>query len=270
MASTSRFSFFGTKPSPPTQPPTSTADDIANLDIRTALQPASLADPFSPSSFKTLLQHAEDLLKRLQTSYKQQSATLKEVTAEKEAQKEELEEANTRAEHLKMQLDDMTKKVAEQDKAMMNLVDKLAAQKKWRQDEEAKRTIRLVQEPERSHCNCCRRRTRNRPSLTSTISDSASEFLSDDDSPAESVFSHNEGGRESRLSHTSASSMGYPEIVRGVGMHSACVNCEGINANEAVGIVSILKLENGALKERVGYLEGALDGCLDLVQGLGV
>ena len=48
----------------------------------------------------------------------------------------------------------------------------------------------------------------------------------------------------------------------------SCANCQGLKASEAWNVVGILKEENKGLKERVGDLEGAVEGCLDLVAGL--
>lgn len=47
----------------------------------------------------------------------------------------------------------------------------------------------------------------------------------------------------------------------------SCTNCQGVKATEAWNVVSILKEENKGLKERVGHLESAVEGCLELVGG---
>lgn len=49
----------------------------------------------------------------------------------------------------------------------------------------------------------------------------------------------------------------------------SCANCQGVEASEAWGVVGMLKEENRCLKERVAHVEGALDGCLDVVGRLG-
>ncbi|MCJ1248157.1 hypothetical protein MMC30_005374 [Trapelia coarctata] len=296
MTSMGRFSLFGSKASLPEQKASDIGDELANLDIRIALQPRGPSDPFSPSSFKNLLQHAEGLLSRLQTAYKERSTTLREVEAEKEAQAEELEEARTRAKHLKMQLDDMATKMAEQDAAMMSLVDELAEQKKWRQDLEARRTIRIVEADDEARGQPVRRKKRT--SRASEVSDSAYDSQTDDDSPADSVFSAAEVSRSTSISMATSPSIASPESAyepefsrpesrtlpplltrcdtqvlaqqRGPQTPASCANCEGVKASEAYGIVSMLKMENKGLKQRVQHLEDNLDGCLDLVRGLGV
>ena len=202
------------------------------------------------------------------------------MIAEKEIVTEESEGTDTRARHLKMQLDDMTTKFAEQDEAMMDLVDELAHEKQARrEDEEArKRTIRVVGDviPQSSL------------SRSNTISDSG--FESEDDSSADSVFSKRNGARSSTMSMSSASTANSPDAYRAQEFHvpastvqtarlrlpqsqpaakdtpvHSCTNCEGVRASEAWSVVGHLKEENEDLKHRVGELESALDGCLDVV-----
>lgn len=50
----------------------------------------------------------------------------------------------------------------------------------------------------------------------------------------------------------------------------SCRNCEGQATSVAWDTVNLLKDENKGLKERVGELEGALDGALDVVNGVAV
>ncbi|MCJ1230191.1 hypothetical protein MMC12_006863 [Toensbergia leucococca] len=50
----------------------------------------------------------------------------------------------------------------------------------------------------------------------------------------------------------------------------SCANCSGIKASEAFSVVGVLKEENKVLKQRVGQMESALDGCLELVDKLGL
>lgn len=47
---------------------------------------------------------------------------------------------------------------------------------------------------------------------------------------------------------------------------SRCSNCQGVHASEAWDVVGVLQGENRFLKERLGNLEGHLDGCLDLIR----
>lgn len=285
-AMASRFSFFSSKaPLVKSTPlPDELCDELLEMDVSAALFPNEPANPFSPASFKNLQQQAEGLLSRLQTAYKERTIALRDMTAEKETIAEESEGAGTRARHLKMQLDGMTAKFAEQDEAMMNLVDELAQEKQARrEDEEArKRTLRVVGDvtsPSSGHRGLSR---------SNTVSDSG--FESEDDSSADSVFSRRTGARSPIMSMSSASTTSSSDVYRthdfqvpastapiahprlpysqhttkGIPVHS-CTNCEGVRASEAWGIASMLKEENEGLKHRVGELEGALDGCLDVV-----
>ncbi|KAL8784196.1 MAG: hypothetical protein Q9195_009143 [Heterodermia aff. obscurata] len=292
----SRFSFFTTKPSP-TRPSTDQDqdDEFLNLDISTALFPAGPADPFSPSSFKNLAQNAEGLTSRLQAAYRDRTMSLRDMRAEKETVAEELEGAETRSRHLKIQLDDLSARVVEQDKAMMELVDELANLKRIRAEEEdaRKRTIRPVQpsisNPAAEQQDTSARRSR-RDRLSSTSS--ATDYESD----TESLFSKNQNPSP-RISLSSVETTGSPEAyhhpdlaftaVSSPPFQSArrptprksqrskeescvwsCANCQGGGAAEAWGVVGMLKEENRCLKERVEQVEGALEGCLDVVARL--
>ena len=284
----SRFSFFSSKASlvKPKPLPNDLNDELLELDVSTALFPNEPANPFSPASFKNLQQQAESLLSRLQTAYKERTIALRDMIAEKETIAEESEGAVTRARHLKMQLDDMTAKFAEQDQAMMNLVDELAQEKQARREEEEarKKTIRVVRDitPPSSGSR--------HPGLSRSNTVSDSGFESEDDSSVDSVFSRRNGAHSPIPSVSSASTASSPDTFlrthefpiaattaqiarrrmgepagKGAPVHS-CTNCEGPRASsEAWSIVSILKDENEELKHRVGELEGALDGCLDVV-----
>lgn len=53
-------------------------------------------------------------------------------------------------------------------------------------------------------------------------------------------------------------------------MVKSCQNCEGQNASVAWDTVNLLKDENKGLKERVGDLEGAVEGALDVVNRVGL
>lgn len=281
-----RFSFFSSKASlvKSVPLPDELSDELLDMDVSAALFPNEPANPFSPASFKNLQQQAEGLLSQLQAAYKERTVALRDMIAEKETIAEESEGTETRARHLKLQLDDMTAKFAEQDEAMMNLVDELAQEKQARrEDEEArKRTIRVVGDvtsPSRGHSGLGR---------SNTVSSSGSE--SEDDSCADSVFSGRNGAQSPTMSMSSASTANSPDAYRSHDFHApaptaqlahlrqpqgqpaakgmpvhSCANCEGVRASEAWNVVGILKMENEGLKHRVGELEGALDGCLDVV-----
>lgn len=307
-AITSRFSFFTTKSSP-TKPSLAVDpnDEFLNLDISTALFPAGPVDPFSPSSFKNLVQNAEGLLTRLQAAYKERTLSLREMTTEKDTIAEELEGAETRSRHLKIQLDDMAAKLMEQDNAMMELVDELANVKRLKREEEEarKRTIRSVKpsisnpvaphgdrNPTAGKPQERRRQRRERLSSTSTT-----DCDSGDESSTESLFSK-VNCTSPRMSLSSVSTMSSPETYHqpdlsftspqgprrqaprtpsskytGSPPHEgsivwSCGNCQGQGASEAWGVVEMLKEENKCLKERVQHVEGALEGCLDVVAQL--
>lgn len=303
-ALSSRFSFFMGKPAPAkTSSAIDPTDEFLDLDINAALFPAGPADSFSPASFKNHMQHAEGLLSRLQAAYRERTISLREMQAEKETQVEEREGAEVRSKHLKIQLDDMSAKLAEQDNAMMDLVEQLANEKRLRREEESarKRSVRLVKPsgigaltPITPDAGVGQDHQSNRMSSASTT-----DCDSEDESSAESLFSkkHSSSPRISLSSISTTSSPetyqppevssiaiaqtarlrhGQPTLVKSqrqssVGSGSpgwSCANCQGGNASEAWTVVSVLKEENKCLKDRVEHMEQALEGCLDVVNRL--
>lgn len=196
----SRFSFFSSKSSiqKTTSPSTNANDEFLSLDVTTALFPAGPADPFSPAAFKNLVQNAEGLLSRIQAAYKERTASLQEMTVEKETLAEELEGSKARANYLEMQLDNMKAKLEEQDNAMMNLVDDLAHEKQIRREEDdvRKRSTVLVKSSKAEIPVPSAAKIENEPPLrrkshSSIMTDSG--FESEDDSYVDSVFSKSRG-----------------------------------------------------------------------------
>ncbi|KAL8657324.1 MAG: hypothetical protein Q9226_002021 [Calogaya cf. arnoldii] len=295
-----RFSLFASKqPSPKApQTPADVHDAWHDLDVRSALSPTSPPDPFSPSAFKGLQRNAESLLLQLQTAYKQRSQALHDVLAEKETQAEEREGAETRSRHLKLQLENMTAKLAEQDKAMMDLVDQLAQEKSARREaEDAAQTVQATVVQDSRHTR------RSSKSRTSTASDMSIES---EDSAAESLFSR-PGATSPTMSMSSVSTMnspdsqslrhplptsadhytrstssGNPESRYQAGRNkifdekfsstpiqsSRNVRHDSSPDSEAWSLVNILTLENKGLKARLGQLESTVEDCLDMIKGL--
>ncbi|KAJ4414954.1 hypothetical protein N0V85_002928 [Neurospora sp. IMI 360204] len=63
----------------------------------------------------------------------------------------------------------------------------------------------------------------------------------------------------------------FQKIIRGIAPGSeGCMNCRGQDASMAWDTVGLLRDENRHLKERVGELEVAVEGCLDLINGIGL
>ena len=295
-----RFSFFPSKSSlaRSTSPSPDLNDELLDMDINKALFPSGPADPSSPAALKDLQQQAESILSRIQTAYRERTLQVREIAAEKEALAEEALGAETRAQHLKMQLNDMSVKFTEQDQAIMNLVDELAQEKLARREEEEarKRTLRLVEQASPPHTS------HGRVSRAYTVSDSG--FESEDESPAESLFSRRNGTQSPTMSMSSVSTSNSPDAYQLPDAHistsasqaarlripmthpvkgmptpfrndlpeeappSNCTNCHGGRASEAWSVLGVLQEENRCLKHRVGELEGALDGCLDVVTRL--
>ncbi|KAI0455509.1 hypothetical protein F5B21DRAFT_191570 [Xylaria acuta] len=143
---------FTSRMTSPTQPAAARTDDeLCDLDIEAVLFPASLSSPldsngdaFSPAAYKNLQVNATGLLHRMQDAYRQRTAALRELQAEREAQREEMEEMELRARHFRTQLETMATKAAEQETAMQKLVAELRAEKRARQEEHEKMFQRIT------------------------------------------------------------------------------------------------------------------------------
>lgn len=304
-----RFSFFPSKTSLAKSNSTTPDfnDEFLDMDINKALFPSGPADPCSPAALRNLQQQAESLLSRIQSAYRERTLQVHEIAAEKEALAEEALGAETRAQHLKMQLNDMSAKFTEQDQAIMNLVDELAQEKlARREDEDArKRTLRLVEQaspPHTSHGRASTAYTISDSGFESEDESTAESLFSRGNgvhSPTMSMSSvstsnspdtyqfpdgHQLPDAHFSTSTSRAARLRIPNSHNPKGTStpyrndppeetppstSSCTNCHGGRASEAWSVVGVLQEENRCLKHRVGELEGALDGCLDVVTRLG-
>ena len=258
--------------------------------MKKALYPNGSIDTFSPAALKNLQQTAEGLLLDLQTAYRARVFSLEESITERDTQADELEEGKTRTKHLKSQLNEMSSRIAEQDKAMMNLVEELAHEKQLRKEEadarERERSVRMVYDPEERDNSPHRGRMR-RVSLGSTTS-SAPSMISDCDSPISAEGTRTIDSYRPMISATPetprslspvaipfqykqhTNSFPQPPVhILPTPAKSECKNCCGVKPGSAVRVVGDLRSENRVLRRRVGHLERELDGCLELVRGMG-
>ena len=312
----SRFAFFTQTLSRLTQSPTSATmdDELLSMNVEAALFPGgppTERDTFSPSAFKNLQANATGLLHKMQGAYRQRTAALRDIEAEREAQRDELEEAETRAKHLKMQLEDMARKAADHERDMKRLMEDLIAEKKARAEEKermAREKGLAVTMSEGSTVSEDlgvdeeQRRQGWRKSADTMKSDMS--YDTDDDSvEVESVFSRSrsptnapsayEGSvADGPTSRPKAATLSPPKARGGQQMTTfqklmknisgeplregdeyvgaGCRNCKGQDASVAWDTVSLLRDENKALKQRVGHLEVAVEGALDMVNGIGL
>ena len=291
-AMASRFSFFSSKTTLPKSPPLHGVEEWVSAEPSKVLFPGGPPDSFSPAAFKSLQQKAEGLVSRLQAA----TIALQESSAEKETLAEEQQGAEFRAEQFKIQLDNIATKLAEQDEAMMNLVDELAKEKMARQEEkdQHRRSLKMIERRGKDQ-----KASSGRISWANTVSDGG--FESEDDSSAESIFSQRNNMHSPtmsmssvstnspdmqqefdfgsalpvqvvrlRMPHHPASAKGQPVVA--VGAHpnnKKCGTCGEVRSSEAWTAYQGLHEENADLRHRVAELEGALDGCLDVVGRLG-
>ncbi|KAK5166097.1 uncharacterized protein LTR77_008358 [Saxophila tyrrhenica] len=252
-----------TTPSKASQPP---QDELANLNISSALFPNGPADPLSPASFNDLLLNATSLLDRMQIAYKEKCTYIASLQPELDAQREEVEEAETRSQHLKMQLEDMGRQAQERERAMQDLSKQLTEEKMWVQElrENSARTVRLVREESGEDAERTPTRRGKRISASDAASDSGFE------SDLDSVFSATtSGGNETPASPARSLVAGdnasYWALKQPNGKAG---NTKRDGDGPAWATVEALRNENQVLKGRMGEMEREMQGVIDFVGGL--
>lgn len=296
-ANSSRFSFFRRASIAQPRPQ---VDDLVNLSTKDILFPEGPTDEFSPAAFKNLQQNAEGALRLFQTAHKDDVATLRRVTSEKNVQADELEASNTRNEHLKMQLLEMAERAAEQEKLITSLQAEIEQRKA---NETALRSIRVITDHTSTDRPVTPDQLTQRPQARRPFRANRSSNISytesidstcTDLSTATSIFSHDQNDDDAHL-RSPGTSVGCPspimkhacrvvapniqhppehfeppmpqhtEVVQEV---MECQKCHGLRPHEAWEVISMMKMESVMLKGRIADLEVAQDSALDLLSGL--
>ncbi|KAH8910115.1 hypothetical protein BR93DRAFT_993254 [Coniochaeta sp. PMI_546] len=290
-------------PAPAPVPDLLDNDELYNLDIESALFPPGSPrdrDAFSPAAFKNLQANALGLLGRFQAAYRGKVAAARDLEAERAAQRDELEEAVVRAEHLRMQLEGMARRAAEQEGAMRGLVEELVRERRGREEERLARERAMAavaavagsmvsedlgvdEEEEWSRRGSKRKSGGSGESWAETDEESVDESVfSRSRSPAavEGVGSGEvpaglvKSGSGTVRGRNSGQMSTFQKIFKNIAGDgeevNGCRNCQGRDASVAWDTVSLLRDENRHLKQRVGQLEVAVEGALDMVNGLGL
>jgi hypothetical protein len=259
----SKFAFWRSKPATNVDKCNVVEDEIAELDMQTALFPAGTIDDSSPEEFKKLRTNAEITIRRLQAAYQESLESIREVNSEKNVLKDELEAAQTRSEHLKLQLAKTVAQSATQESAMHSMAEELAAARhKIREDARFRRKrLRIVtnesydEDDARSMTKSPRRRKRH-----------SAESSASEDSSSDSIFSHAPPGTCTPVSITADTN---PDILQeptfGAITIKECQNCHGVKRSEAWDVVQVLKEESKALKARIAQCESANEDALRLL-----
>ncbi len=224
-------------------------DELAQLDVDTALFPHGRPDEFSPAAFKNLQQNAEGTINRFQLSHREQRQFLRTITSNKNVQADELEAAETRNEYLKLQLEDMAERAAEQERFITEMRAQLAQQRFSLESHQ--QSIRMV--PNDADTSPRPKHRRNRSSDVSTLGES--EAGSEVSSVA-SVFSE-----QLSIAPSRATSAEFSDSIARVD----CPRCHGMRPSDAWDVVSVMKIESRALKERIAVLEDAQEKALDAI-----
>ncbi|KAH8686874.1 hypothetical protein BGZ61DRAFT_453790 [Ilyonectria robusta] len=263
---------------------------------------------FSPAAFKNLQMNAIGLLGKFQSAYQQRTIDYQELKSERDAQDEEKEEVEIRVQHLKMQLEEMARKAAEREETMASLLQELAQEKRSRAEEQQAARYKCVSSSEASIVSEDLsidedRQKRNWRKSTATSKSDLSLDTDEDSMDEASIFSRSrsptnatsmseispsatptqqkpamlEPPRHSRTSNPQMTTFqklfkGYANEAHKDGDSAigadGCRNCQGQDASVAWDTVSLLKDENKGLKTRVQELETAVEGALDVINGL--
>lgn len=284
-------------------------DDLVTMDVEEELFPFGSpgdGDAFSPAAFKNLQQTSTGLLHRYQGAYQSRSAECRRLLADKVAAEDEKSESDMRTQHLKLQLEEMSRKASETETFMRALMEELNREKKMRRQAQAALQPGLVDvQPEEVSVEYDQQTKTWRRSIEAYKTDHSSD--TDSDSLAESsVFSRARSPSVSKASSTDMSSFdlaqhrpAYPDLtppahlIRQASTSSPgqnafqrllkniagevdikvveeCVKCHGQEASMAWDTANLMKDENRGLKDRVAELESALEGALDIVNGVGL
>ena len=198
------LSWLKSKPTPDSPSQQDVTDELTKLDISAALFPAGPNDEFSPSAFKNLQMNAEGTIRKFQTALNQSLQSLHEIRSERNVQRDELEASQTRSEHLKLQLEEMAEKAAQQEKAMRDLTEELAAERRIRLEEEAYRGRSLRMIPT-SNPDSTFEMHSTTPTTTNKRHNRVSDSLSINESEIDSEVSSSAGSIFSRPDHAPAS-----------------------------------------------------------------
>ncbi|KAI2642604.1 hypothetical protein GGS21DRAFT_498731 [Xylaria nigripes] len=301
---------FTSRVTSPSQVPARSDEDLCDLDIEAALSPLPpplAGEALSPAAYKNLQMNASTLLHRMQDAYRQQTAHIQEMRAEHEAQREEVEEMKLRTLSFKSQLEKMAATAAQQQEAMEQLVAELQAERRSRHEERLSREKVLraaaaaaeaedvsedlgVDEEEE-------KKKRWRASNSTVKSELSSVDTDGDSAESESIFSRSRSPtamtcvteNEAVDVPISAAALrlrvapvpkpmpkpqltAFQRLVKGMSAsrEDGCRNCGGQNASVAWNTISLLRDENTALKQRVAHLEVAVEGALDVVNGINI
>jgi hypothetical protein len=204
-------------------------DPLVNLDMQQALFPYGPVDPLNPTSFNDLLNAAEAVITTFQNAYRQRVAELAAIRSEVALKEDEFDECETRAQHLKMQLQDLGEECTAQ-------------------TQKAELLEGMLRERPASECTC-EASSANARRRGSGRAGSDSGFESDGDS----VFS----------AHAEQQ-----ETVRRKSQESPMVQGQGLGlSNPSPMFSNDLRRENEMLRLRVMELEGAVEGCLNMISG---
>lgn len=257
-------------------------DELSAMNLAAAL-PAPPSDP-TPEDYRALQAQTLALLSRFQDAYKEKATTLHDVQSELSASREEHAQASTRARHLRSQLDDTLARAAGHEAAMAAALEELSAEKRARLELEG-----AVPSAEGSV-------------VTEDLAAEEDQRREGDETDGESIFSRSRSPTlaesesalspplrpRSTLGKTSAAVSpaaaarrpqaapqklnAFQKMFRGMAGEEGgrCANCRGGEAAVAWDTVSCLRDENRGLKERVGVLEGVVEGALDAVNGVGM
>ena len=251
--------------------------ELCDMDLEAALPAPSAPEP-APEDYHALYIQSLTLLSRFQEAYKSQSATLLDLQAECSAERDEAAQVAARERLLRSQFDDVLARAAEQEAAMVAALEDLNNEKRARLEVEGKASSTegsVVTEDLSVEDD--QRRDGSETDDESIFSRSRSPTLAEESASPPfrpRIPPPRSGGPIRKSAPAQAPRLSaFQKIVRGIAGEDGggrCSNCRGGDAGIAWDTVSLLRDENKALKQQVGTLESAVDGALDIVNGVGL
>lgn len=269
--SSSRFAFWRSKSTSLPDKHQNLDDDIANLDIQSALFPQGQTAESPHAALKALQANAEETIRMLKNAYVQNLQSLRDANAEKAALKDEAEAMQTRSEHTKSQLANMADKLSSQEADMLILADELATIR--RQHAEFRhRSLRIVTPESTPPKVAGRARLRSDTTLDWEAGRRSSNSLSSPDRAGDSLMwspsSQSATSTCTPISSPENDSQGSKHDTYNNSEHQ-CRNCHNVRQSEAWDVVRTLSEENHTLKTRLAECENANEDALSLLKLVG-
>lgn len=260
---------------------------------------------FSPASFKNLQMNATGLLDKFQSAYQQRAIEYQDLKTDRDSLLIEKSQAEKRMQHMEKQMEEHGRKAEERDAFIESLLKELALEVSRRPSDGANESKQVSPSSASTISEDLGvDEDRQRGHWRKSTSTSKSEETDEESMDGASVFSQSRSPTlgtsvfeaspvatptpqtkpamlelpKTPVAKISAPQMtAFQKLFKTMGnetskntsvVAASCSNCQGQASSVAWDTVDLLKGENKGLKLRVEELESAVEGALDVVNGL--